>query len=75
MAFNPDVQLTVGDRVEMRKPHPCGATVWVIYRIGADIGLRCTGCERRMLMGRAALVKGMKCLHPAAPAHHEDGST
>ncbi len=74
MVFPSDVQLTVGSRVEMRKAHPCGATLWVIYRIGADIGLRCTGCDRRVLMGRAALVKGMKRLLPDAQPYHEDGS-
>jgi hypothetical protein len=50
----------LGDRVQMRKPHPCGSTEWVVYRIGADIGLRCTGCDRRMLMPRSAFNKGVK---------------
>ena len=46
----PDVR--VGDRVQMRKKHPCGSDEWVIYRIGADIGMRCAGCDRRVLLAR-----------------------
>ncbi len=54
-----------GDRVQMRKPHPCGSSEWVVYRIGADIGLRCSGCGRRMLMPRSAFNKGVKRILPA----------
>lgn len=46
-----------GDHVEMRKPHPCGSREWVVYRIGADIGLRCTGCNRRVMMPRSEFNK------------------
>ena len=36
----------VGDHVQMRKKHPCGSDEWVIYRMGADIGLRVTARVR-----------------------------
>ena len=49
-----------GDRVQMRKAHPCGSAERIVYRIGADIGLRCTGCNRRMLMPRSAFNKSVK---------------
>ncbi len=52
--------ITIGDRVQMRKKHPCGSDIWVIYRTGADIGLRCTGCDRRMLLARSAFQKRLK---------------
>jgi hypothetical protein len=42
----------VGDVVEMRKPHPCGGTQWKITRVGADIGLICLTCRRRVLLPR-----------------------
>jgi hypothetical protein len=54
----PPVQ--VGDRVEMRKPHPCGSTEWTVYRIGADIGLQCAGCGRRVLLARGEFNKRLK---------------
>ena len=58
MADLQDVQ--VDDRVQLRKPHPCGSDVWVVYRIGADIGLRCTGCRRRLLLPRSKFGKRVK---------------
>ena len=53
-------EIHVGDHVQMRKKHPCGADEWVIYRIGADIGLRCTGCDRRVMLTRQVFNKRLK---------------
>lgn len=52
--------LQVGDRVQMRKPHPCGSDVWIVYRVGADIGLRCVGCDRRVMLTRSVFGKRLK---------------
>jgi len=54
----PDMGL--GDVVRLRKPHPCGATDWIVVRIGADIGLKCLGCGRRILLTRRELSRRMK---------------
>ncbi len=54
------VQLFVGDVVEMRKVHPCGATRWAINRVGADIGLTCSGCGRRVMLSRRDFAKGAR---------------
>ena len=56
------IEIQVGQRVQMRKSHPCGSDEWVIYRIGADIGIRCAGCDRRVLLPRAQFTKRMKRL-------------
>lgn len=45
--------LQVGDVVRLKKPHPCGSDLWEVYRVGADIGLRCQGCQRRILLPRS----------------------
>jgi hypothetical protein len=50
----------VGDRVQMRKAHPCGSDEWLVYRIGADIGIRCAGCNRRVLLARSDFFKRLK---------------
>lgn len=50
----------IGDRVQMRKQHPCGSREWVVYRVGADIGLRCVGCERRVMLARRVFNKQLK---------------
>jgi len=47
--------LYLGDVVRLRRTHPCGSTTWLVDRLGADIGLRCHGCGRHVLLERAAL--------------------
>ncbi|MBM4419831.1 MAG: DUF951 domain-containing protein [Chloroflexi bacterium] len=42
-------------RVRLKKPHPCGGTEWRIDRLGADIGLICLTCGRRVLIDRVVL--------------------
>lgn len=46
------VDLRIGDRITLRKAHPCGSHEWLVSRIGADIGLICEGCGHRILMDR-----------------------
>jgi hypothetical protein len=53
-----DVQ--VDDLVRLRKPHPCGSYEWRVVRIGADIGLKCQVCGRRVLMDRRTYKKRVK---------------
>ncbi len=50
----------IGDRVQMKKAHPCGSDQWQIYRIGADIGLRCLGCNRHVMLTRGAFIRQLK---------------
>ena len=46
--------------VRLKKKHPCGGFDWQVVRIGADIGLRCVKCQRRVLMPRSTLDKRLK---------------
>jgi len=46
------VDLRIGDRIGLRKAHPCGSHAWEVARLGADIGLVCVGCGHRILMDR-----------------------
>ncbi|GGC94968.1 hypothetical protein GCM10007216_27110 [Thalassobacillus devorans] len=45
-----DFQLN--DVVEMKKPHPCGDNRWKIIRMGADIRIKCMGCDHSVLIPR-----------------------
>jgi len=54
------VEFRMGDVVQLRKPHPCGGFAWEVVRLGADIGLRCLTCRRRVLLARRTLEKRMK---------------
>jgi hypothetical protein len=59
----PDFQL--GDVVKLRKPHPCGSFDWKVVRLGADIGLECLQCGRRVLLPRRELSRRLKKVsHP-----------
>jgi hypothetical protein len=53
-----DVQ--VDDLVRLRKPHPCGSYEWRVVRVGADIGLKCQVCGRRVLLDRRTFNKRVK---------------
>ena len=46
------LDLRIGDRLRLRRAHPCGSRDWEVVRLGADIGLVCTGCGHRILMDR-----------------------
>lgn len=52
--------LNLGDRVKMRKTHPCGSDEWIVTRVGADIKIRCTGCDRVVMMDRPDFEKRVK---------------
>ena len=58
------VPFEVGDMVTLRKPHPCGSSNWEVYRIGADIGLACSGCGRRVMIERPLVQRRMKLRVP-----------
>ena len=60
------VDVQVGDVVRLRKRHPCGSYDWQVVRIGADIGLKCIKCGRRVLLDRATFNKRAKSVVPRA---------
>jgi hypothetical protein len=51
----PALEIYLGDVVRLRRAHPCGGTDWLVDRLGADIGLRCQGCRRHVLIERRVL--------------------
>ncbi|HNS52347.1 MAG TPA: DUF951 domain-containing protein [Anaerolineae bacterium] len=56
------VDVRVGDVARLRKPHPCGSFEWRVVRIGADIGIVCLTCGRRVLLDRPTFEKRLKSL-------------
>jgi hypothetical protein len=54
------IELYIGDIVRLRKVHPCGSYEWRVVRLGADIGLKCQGCGRRILLPRSVLERRLK---------------
>jgi hypothetical protein len=54
------MEVQVSDVVHMRKPHPCGGYEWVVTRVGADIGIRCLTCGRRVMLPRSRFEKRVR---------------
>lgn len=55
-----NVTFGLNDIVEMKKQHPCGENRWQIIRMGADIRIKCLGCNRSILIPRNEFAKKMK---------------
>lgn len=55
MTHQPVLELLLGDVIRLRRGHPCGGSDWLVYRLGADIGLTCQTCGRHVLVERRLL--------------------
>lgn len=54
------IKFEVGDRITAKKRHPCGSTVWVVVRTGADYKIKCEGCGRTVFLSKDDLEKMTK---------------
>jgi len=61
------VDVRLGDVVRLRKPHPCGSFTWTVVRLGADIGLRCSKCNHRVLLERSVFERRLRDFVSRAP--------
>ena len=50
----------VGDRVEMKKQHPCGGNTFALLRVGMDFRLKCEQCGGEVMLPRKKAEKGIK---------------
>ena len=57
-----DLVFSVGDIVELKKPHPCvsRSTRFKVLRVGADIKIECLGCGNILLISRDNFEKRLK---------------
>lgn len=62
----------IGDRLRLRKQHPCGSYEWEVVRVGADIGLRCEKCSRRILLPRSEVERRTKQVLPRLQKLNDD---
>ena len=54
------MNISVGDRVEMKKQHPCGCKTFEILRVGMDFKIKCEKCGREVMAPRAKIEKNIK---------------
>lgn len=50
----------VGDIISLKKGHPCGENKWQIERLGADIKIKCLGCEKNIWLKRIEFDKKIR---------------
>ncbi len=60
-------EIAPGEVYRMRRQHPCGSWEFRVYRIGADIGIECLGCGRRVMLERRRFESRMKSRVSTAP--------
>ncbi len=54
------MEIKLGDLVRLKKKHPCGSYEWQVVRLGADIGIKCLKCQRRVLLKRSVFERRVK---------------
>ncbi len=54
------MEIKLGDRVRLKKKHPCGSDEWEVVKVGADIGIKCLKCQRRVLIERRTFERRVK---------------
>ena len=54
------IKMSVGDRAELKKTHPCGGNIFRIVRVGSDVRVICETCGRDMTLDRVKFEKSIK---------------
>ena len=54
------MDIRIGDKLLMKKKHPCGNDIFTVTRIGMDFRLRCDGCGHEVMLTRVKAEKGLK---------------
>ncbi|MBQ9849225.1 MAG: DUF951 domain-containing protein [Clostridia bacterium] len=54
------MDVRVGDKLQMKKSHPCGGNIFDVLRIGADFRIRCSKCGREVMLERVKVEKNIK---------------
>ena len=54
------MEISVNDKIEMKKQHPCGGKVFTVLRVGMDFKIRCDKCGREVMVPRQKIEKNIK---------------
>ncbi len=49
-----------GDKLFLKKKHPCGSLTFTVMRTGSDVRIICDGCRRDLTLPRVKLEKMIK---------------
>ncbi|MHB1452799.1 MAG: DUF951 domain-containing protein [Saccharofermentanales bacterium] len=56
----------VGEILTLKKSHPCGDCIWIVERVGQDIGIKCRKCGHFVIISRRTLEKSVKKIEQPA---------
>lgn len=54
------MDIRVGDKLEMKKTHPCGGKLFSVLRAGMDFRIRCEKCGREVMVPRVKIERNIK---------------
>lgn len=54
------MDIRVGDKLIMKKSHPCGSSEFLVLRCGMDFKLKCLGCTHEVMIPRRKAEKNIK---------------
>lgn len=54
------MDINVGDKLRLKKKHPCGSNEWEVLRVGADFRIKCMGCGHQVMIARRLLEKNIR---------------
>ena len=54
------MDVSVGDKLIMKKSHPCGGFNFSVLRVGMDFKIKCDTCGREVMAPRGKVEKNIK---------------
>ena len=66
------LRFTLGDTLELKKPHPCGGRLFTVLRVGGEMRIRCLGCGHDMVIDRIKLEKAIRKIIRTAEEHTDE---
>lgn len=54
------MDVKVGDKLEMKKPHPCSSKYFSVLRVGMDFKIKCEGCGREVMVPRSKIERNIR---------------
>jgi hypothetical protein len=54
------MDVSVGDKLVMKKQHPCGCNIFLVLRSGMDFKLKCEKCGHEIMIARKVAEKNIR---------------
>ncbi len=54
------MDVRVGDKLMMKKNHPCGENIFDVLRVGMDFRVKCIRCNHEVMVPRSKIEKNIK---------------